>query len=254
MKTHQPLDEVFDDCLDAIQDGHQTIDSILNQYPQQADKLQPGLEAALWLTDAKQALEPRPGFIASSRSYLERRYSTIQPHGFWQRLFIYHRPQRWVFNIAAPIILIILLALVANSLGLAAQLSNPGDLLYSTKIIIEDTRLAVTFRQEERARLSIQSSRERMAEFVELVLEGKYELLPQAALRMEGEMVATLQILQDSLPEARAQEQSMTNELKETLANEVFLLDTLKGTSPPSARAGIDMAILDAQSVIMALR
>ena len=254
MKKYRQISEITDASLEAMRDGQQNLESILEMHPQQAEKLRPGLEAAQWLFEARKVLQPRPTFISSSRSYMEDQFNATQPRGFWRRWFVYHPPRRWAFNLSAPIILVILLVLVVNSLALAARLTIPGDPLYPTKLVLEDVRLGLTTNPVNKTRLNIEASRERMSEFVELVLEGKYELLAPAAMNMEAELVATLRAISDVSPDARAPEQSMTAELKQTLANEILLLNTLKSTSPRSAHAGIEMAILDVQSVLMALR
>jgi hypothetical protein len=254
MKANRRIDQIIEASIPAIQNGQESLESILDMYPHYAHALRPRLEAILWLKNTRKVLDPRPGFIASSRRSIEQKFIEIQPHGFWQRLFRYRTPQRWVFNFSAPVILVFLLILIVNSLRLSAQLSIPGDPLYTTKLILEDIQLGLTFNQVDKTKLNIELSRERTTEFVELVLEGDYELLPYAAIRMEAEMIASLQAIRDIAPDDQAVERSLTAELRETLSNEIFMLNTLKSTSPASAHAGINLAIQDAQSGLMALR
>ncbi len=130
------------------------------------------------MENTKKNLEPRPGIIASSRKYIEDQYVKVQTHGLLQRIFRQHTAQRWVFNFASPVILVLLLILIINNLILTARLSLPGDPLYTTKLLLEDIHLAFTFNPVEKTNLYIQLSRERTTEFVDLVLEGDYEMLP----------------------------------------------------------------------------
>jgi len=253
MKANQRIDQIIETSIPAIQNGQETLESILDMYPQFAHTLGPRLEAILWLKNTRKVLDPRPGFIASSRRSIEQKFIEIQPHSFWQRLFRYRTPQRWVFNFSAPIILVFLLILILNSLRLSAQLSIPGDPLYTTKLILEDIQLGLTFNQVDKTNLNIELSRERTTEFVQLVLEGYYEILPAAAISMETEIIASLHAIRDIPMRDQATAQSMTEELKETLSNEIFMLNMLKSTSPPPAHAGIDLALQDAQSGLMAL-
>lgn len=248
------LDKIIDESLLAIRNGQETIDSILDRYPKDASRLRPKLEAALWLANAGKALDPRPGFIASSRAYLEQRLKTTPPTNAWQRLITRYSPQRWVFNITTPILLIFLLVLVINSLVLTARLSIPGDPFYSTKLAIEDVQLAFTFNPEDKTDLYIQFSRERVAEFVELVLNGDYELLPPATSRMETEIIASLHSLNNLARLEPTDEMAMVIKLRETLSNEVFMLDMLRTASPSSARSEIDLAIQIAKTGELALR
>jgi Domain of unknown function (DUF5667) len=254
MKIDHRINKIIENYLPAISSGQESIDSILEKYPQYTGDLRPRLEAAIWLVKARQDVEPRPGFIPSTRKYMEARFETLQPHGFWQRLFMRYSPQRWVFNLIAPIIVFLLLALVINSALLTAKLSIPGDPLYTTKLLTEDIQLALTFNQAHKTELYMQFSRDRTMEFVELVLEGNYERLPSAASRMETEIIASLRSLEDLTSYDPALEQPMIDDLRETLTNEIIMLNVLKGTSPPSALPGIELAIQDARSGLIALR
>jgi len=254
MKTSHRIEEIIEHYLPDIVSGKETIASMLDKYPQYANELRPRLEALLWLTNSRGKLEPRPGFISSSRKYIEHQFESVQPHGFWQRLFKRHTPRRWAFNLAAPIILVILLALILNSLALSAQLSIPGDPLYSTKLVLEHVQLGLTFNQEDKTSLYIQLSRERATEFMELVLEGDYDLLPVAADHMETALIASLHSMNQLPDRGQAAKQPMTAELRDTLSSEIFMLDMLMETSPSSAHPGIELAIQTAQTGLMALR
>jgi hypothetical protein len=165
-----------------------------------------------------------------------------------------YQPSRWVFNIASPILLFLLLAMVINSAVLTAKLSIPGDPFYGTKLFLEDMRLAITFDQVSKTDLYIDYSRERTTEFVGLVLEGDYERLPSAAQRLETEIIASLRSLERIPAEDASLEHLMVINLSDTLSNEVSMLNVLKQTSPASAQPGIELAINVAQSGLMALR
>jgi len=254
MNLDRRIDKILEINLPAIRDGQETIDAIIEKYPQYAGALRPRLEVILWLVNAKKDLEPRQGYISSSRQYMEHQFESIQPRGFWRRAISRYTPQRWVFNIVAPIIVFLLLALVINSAILTARLSIPGDPFYSMKLLTEDVRLALTFNQVDKTDLYIQFSRERTTEFVELVLEGNYELLPLAATRLETEIIASLRSLNEVPIQNQATEQPMIMQLRDTLTNEILMLNMLKGSSPPTAYSGIELAIQAAQSGLMALR
>jgi len=254
MNIEHRIDKILEIYLPAIKNGQETIDSIIEKYPKYANALRPRLEAVLWLLNAKKNFEPRQGFVSSSRQYMEQQFETIRPHGFWQRVFSRYTPQRWVFNFTAPVIVILLLALVINSAILTARLSIPGDPFYSTKLRIEDIQVALTFNQIHKTDLYIEFSRERTTEFVELVLEGDYELLTPAATRLETEIIASLRSISDIPSQNQAVEQPKILQLRDTLTNEILMLNMLKDTSPNTAYPGIELAIQVAQSGLMALR
>jgi hypothetical protein len=253
MKIDRQINRIIETYTPDISSGQETIASILEKYPQYAHELRPRLESVSWLVNARKNLEPRDNFISSSRMYIEDQFETVQPQGFWRRIFQRYTPQRWVFNFAAPVVLVLLLALIINSLVLTARLSIPGDPFYSTKLAIEDIQLAFTFNREEKTDLYIQFSRERTTEFVQLVLEGDYQNLPIAAKRLETDIIATLHSLNIvSLQKPRI-EPSSVNNLRVTLSSEILLLNVLKDTSPTLAHPGIDLAIQVAQTGILAL-
>jgi hypothetical protein len=254
MKIERQIDQIINKNVTAIASGEETLDSILAEYPQIASELRPRLEAVIWLQQAKLSVATRPGFIHDSRKYLEAKIESTHPTGFWQHLTRRYTPQRWIFNIAAPIIVLLLLALVINSTVLMARLSIPGDPLYSTKLMIEDLQLAFTFNPVNKTNLYMQFSRERTLEFVDLVMEGEYEYLSVAAGRMETEIIASLHSLNNVSKNEPASQMSMTASLKDTLSSEIFMLNVLKSTSPTFAHPGINLAIQVAQSGVLALR
>jgi hypothetical protein len=253
MTKKRHINQIIESLSPAIMSGQETIDSILQRYPHESEQLRPRLESISWLGKAKKSLEPRQGFITSSQKYLQQQIEILPRPNFWQRLFKKFTPQRWVFNITAPIIVVIMLALVLNSLVLTARLSIPGDPFYATKLVIEDIQLATTYDPVDKLDLYIEFSRERTTEFVELVLDGDYELLPAAANRMESELIASLNAINNVSEQNPSADEAVVGSLRKTLSNEISMLNILKSTSPVSAHPGIDLAIQVAKSGAMAL-
>jgi hypothetical protein len=243
MKIDRQINRIIETYTPAISSGQETIDSILEKYPQHIHDLRPRLEAVFWLVNARKNMDPRDNFILSSRKYIEDQYETVQPHGIWQRMLRQHTPQRWVFNIAVPVMLVLILVLIIHDLVLTARLSIPGDPFYSTKLMIEDIQLAFTFDRVEKTNQHIQLSRERAIEFIELVMKGDYEYLPTAAARMEAEITASTQSLNNLSKNDPAVEQVSIASFKNSLTNEIVMLNLLERTSPNTASAGIELAI-----------
>jgi len=254
MKIERQIEQIINTYSPAISSGEETLESILARYPQLANELRPRLEAVIFLQQVRLSVATRPGFIHDSRKYLEAQIKSMPPLGYWRNLLRRSSPQRLVFNILAPVIVLLLLALVINNTVLTARLSIPGDPLFSTKLVIEDVQLALTFNQVDKTDLQIQQSRERTLEFIELVMEGDYEYLPNAAGRIETEIDASLHALNNVSKNEPASQIAMVTELRDILSNELFMLDVLKSTSPTTAQPGINLAIQVAQSGILALR
>ncbi len=254
MSKEKQINQIIESCTPDILSGQETVATILERYPQDVEALRPELEALAWMGRARNHLEPSPDFIRSSRKSVELEIEEIMPRSFWQRLIRKHTPQRWAFNITAPALVAFLLVLIVNSLILTARLSIPGEPFYPAKLLFEDIRLAFTFSRTDKTELYIEYSRERTTEFVELVLAGNYQALPESANRLETEIIASLHSIHDLSIYDRMEEQPKTLELQETLSNEISMLYILQTTSPPSASHGIELAIQVAQSGLMALR
>ena len=253
MKSERRIKQIIELCSPAIISGEETVDSILANYPQYADKLRSRLEAIQWLVTAKDNLQPRKNFVSSTRKAMEDKFISIQPQNFWQRVFRRHTPQRWVFNLTTPVLVIFLLVMIINSLVLTARLSIPGDPLYSTKLFLEDARLVFTINPLEKTNLYMEYSRHRTTEFVELVMDGNYELLPAATKRLESDIIASLHAINDVALTDKTVQQPKTTELRRTLTNEVSMLKILQQSSPPIAGAEIETAIHIAQTGLLAL-
>ena len=253
MKIERQIDHIINTSLPALFTGEDSLESILARHPHISAELRPRLEAALWLQQVRLSVATRPGFIHDSRKYLETKIGSLQPIGFWHRIAWRYTPQRWVFNIATPVMLVLLLVLVIHDLVLTARLSMPGDPFYSTKLMIEDIQFALTFDQAEKTNQHIQLSRERALEFVQLVMKGDYAYLPITASRMETEIIASVQSLNNLSKNDPAIEMLMMANFKDSLSNELFMLNLLKRTSPDYASPGIELAIQAAQSGLIGL-
>jgi len=62
--------EILHTCLEQVETGRESLDSIINKYPDLIDLLKPPLEAAIWLVAKSKTFDPRPDFVRISRSYL----------------------------------------------------------------------------------------------------------------------------------------------------------------------------------------
>lgn len=254
MRIERQIEKIIDDHLPAIGNGQETLESVLAKFPEIEDELRPRLEAAVWLRTARFALATRPAYIHDSRKYIEAKIAEIKPRGVLRKIFWRYTTQRWVFNIVAPVVILLFLALVINSAVLTARLSIPGDPLYSTKLFLEDARMVLTFNPADKSNLSMEYTRHRTSEFVELVLDGDYEYLPAATRRLEAEIIASLHSLNNLSLTDRESEHLKTAELQQTLTNEISMLRILQRSSPPNVYAEIELAIHVTQAGLMALR
>ena len=70
LQTQDELARILQLCLEVIESGQETVDSLLSRYPELWDTLRPPLEAAAWLYNHTHLLNPRPGFVDASRQRL----------------------------------------------------------------------------------------------------------------------------------------------------------------------------------------
>jgi len=75
------LELALNRCLEGIQKGETSLDSILAQYPDFKEILIPPLEAAKWLLALRSRLDPLPSFRTLGRSRIVLRIQSQEPSG-----------------------------------------------------------------------------------------------------------------------------------------------------------------------------
>ena len=66
MKRKREFNHTFDECLERLLTGGETIEQCLRSYPEQAEELEPLLKTALAARKAS-AIQPRPEFRDRAR-------------------------------------------------------------------------------------------------------------------------------------------------------------------------------------------
>jgi len=152
----EQLIEAFDDCLRALEAGA-PLDAALARYPQFADDLRPMLLTVQAARPLQPLRVPKQSEEASLARLLTRardlRRQTRRGFSFWPQLTLVAR------------LALIVLVLVAGGMGAASASAQalPGDLLYTIKRAVEQTRL--TFADAPtRAVLEQQFEQRRLAE------------------------------------------------------------------------------------------
>jgi len=96
LQTQDELARILQLCLEVIESGQETVDSLLSRYPELWDTLRPPLEAASWLYNHTYLMNPRPGFVDASRQrlvyhlYYERAGPLVIPWFEQQHFFCRH--------------------------------------------------------------------------------------------------------------------------------------------------------------------
>jgi hypothetical protein len=184
-RNQDKLSNILNHCLELIESNVETVDSILEKYPDYSDVLRPPLEAAQWLYSRSEFFNPRPGFVQLSRRRLINRFQnysdavgistdtgTFLPPFFQKR--------RILIQYSALITLTAVLLFVGyRSSSFLVQRSIPGDPLYSLKLAQEDFRLSLSLSDVVEAQLRIEFAQKRVIEMQELVLVGRGSLLDE---------------------------------------------------------------------------
>ncbi len=232
------IDEVFPKLIA----GEISLESVLEAHPTQADELQEALQTALWLDAQQTGLEPRPGYLETSRKWVMKSIKATRVT-FWQRLWRPHSPQRFALQALSLSLLIVSLVLVINTINLASRLALPGDLLYPAKLSIERMHLALTYDPQAQARLQIEFTQHRTTEIVQLVLENEDEFLPESVSRLEAQIYQGLVDLENAQKDDAVQSQLLIATMKTSLENEKFILTVLRDLQPAYAFTDLTQAI-----------
>lgn len=238
-KQDQEIERIIETSLPAIENGQETLDSILAQHTDLAEALRPQLEAALWLRSRRAALEARPAYLSAARQRLVTQLRSVPQTAPASRRWIDTSPRSLVLEFVTLALLIVTMFAVGNNIRLASHLALPGEPLYPVKLALENLELALNSDPAREASLHTEFSRQRTSEVVELVLIGKYAPVPATAARLEAHIEAALADMDQLALSNPAQARQMEAALQDSLDNESFILQVLLETSPEEAAPGL---------------
>ena len=256
-RDYQEIDRVVQSCLEAVESGGESIDSVIARYPDLEETIRPPLEAAIWLQARKSYFDPRPEFVSESRQRLIAQIQRgsevqVQTRGSSLRDFfaVFARRER-VLQFALALLLVIFLVVGTGSVALAARGALPGQSLYSVKLAQERLRLALSFTQAGDARLHAEFAQERLVEVQELVLERRYELLDETLARYEQEVAQAVFLTREVAEDDASQALALADQMDEILTRHVVLLSVLSERVPQGTEAEISHALELAEQGIL---
>jgi hypothetical protein len=259
-RDQQKIEQVLQSCLDKIESGQETVESVLARYPEFAEQLRPELEIAVWLSTQKDMLNPRPGWVAASKRRVMARYQeeiqTEAPRTGW----LGWNPA-WLsrFNLKAvqvtfAVVLLLSLLVGGNGVVMAAQDSLPGDRLYPIKTALEKVNLAISMDETKEAQLNLEYTRRRMVEFNRLLLEGRYSDIPESLTNLETQVNQTIDSLDSAAEEDASQTKVLAASLEDILSDQEERLNTLITVAPDTTRPAIQKAKTVSQTGATATR
>lgn len=248
--THQHLDWLLEQCLEQLLGHNETIESILDSYPEDASELRPKLEAAAWLLAQQNRLNPRAGFIEASRRHFVKQ---LQEAGYqvqsslFQQVQVFLKSKRAIQ--LAVVVLLITILLTGNTVAMASRSAIPGDSTYPVKLTMEKAQLTVSLDDKDNLLLQLDFTQRRLAELEWLILEGRYEFALEAAMGFEYQLQRTVQLLNASANQDSEQAQLLSFSLESNLASQRPVLNVLIPMIPDPTRGEvqqvIDLAFID---------
>jgi hypothetical protein len=250
--------------------GGETIDDVLADYPEQADKLRPQLEAALWIGGNKSAFDPRPGFVSTSRGQLltkiRHEQATFAAQGgaaegsafavLWQRLFpgTGTPRQRVAFQFALLLIFMVWLAIGSSAVALVSQNSIPGEPLYPVKIAFEEVELKTAGKLSDEIRLHTEFAQRRLLEVQELVEVGQYDQIPDTVEKFENHVDQAVNKLEILAIEEPYVAQQVVTAVHDFISNQVAFMQVLVAAVPGEGKIVLANALVFTEDSMVVVR
>ena len=65
MDPKRKFEDILAQSIEKVHQGEESVESVVNQFPEHSEDLRRDLEASLWLAAKREHLEARPGFVAA---------------------------------------------------------------------------------------------------------------------------------------------------------------------------------------------
>jgi hypothetical protein len=190
--NRQKFEFLLAECLDRLEEG-ESLQSILDTYPQQANRLKPLLQAAL-VSRSLPKPEPSQEAVQSGKNRLLAEVDSLRLENKFSKNRTKPAAARYTGRLLEKIhsfiekenidmklvprlaIYVLITALVGGFFTVRASASSlPGDPLYGLKLGWEQAQMAFAFDDDTQAELEEEFENERLYELEELLEEGREE-------------------------------------------------------------------------------
>jgi len=245
------VDEVFEQCLAAMQTQGLTVEDCLQLHPALREELEPLLSLAARLQTAR-SVRPAAEFRAATAQRLSNlaaaRSAPPRPRTGFRGFWTGGRAQpRMRLN---PLLVgVLVVALIASGFGTvaASAQSLPGDLLYPVKRAEEAVHFALTPDEAGRAGLRLDYASRRIDEAVTLVQENRTQALDQVLADYNDQIQSELTFLQPGSPLTADQQLVLAGRLLSESQRQADGLDLINRAAPPAVQATIETALSSSQ-------
>ncbi len=166
------LDEIFDDCLDLMAEGH-SVQQCLERYPEHHQRLRALLESAHTTLSSATSLTPVHGAKARGRARLRRELDAGITTRRRQRWFGVSVPNVVALPLAAVFGFVLVFAAFGSIAAVAADDTVPGDTLYWVKLTKENVMLTFSRSDNGKAQAHAELAGERAEEMRKLIEQGR---------------------------------------------------------------------------------
>lgn len=258
----EKLNRDFESSFAALLKGTQTLNDILARRPGESPELRPQLEAALWLHQKRDALDPMPGYVRASKARLlahieaEKAYPKQPPLSTQASIFDQIKKvllsPRFAMQFAVVLVLGCLFALT-SVMGLSViNASQPGEYLYPAKQAYENGRLVLSVTSTGDARLHTRYAERRLLELQGLILDAKYAYIEPTIGGYGYHASSAYESIRLVAGRSLDQAKTLAGELSQTISNQQTTLMVLTETLPTQAREQAALALEISDQVVLA--
>lgn len=240
-KPEERVTQIIDEKIGLIVAGRETLESVINEYPDLAELLKEDLETALVISAYKSSVEPSENFVRQSKTRLLKRIAQQdnQKISRWS-VFPFFSLNRAVMG---ALVAIFIFLMGAGAVTYAAGLTNPGDTLYPVKRGVEKFSTSIQTDRAQRGELELEYASRRLAEIENLTNRGDYALLGTAFLDYDQSVNLAVSDLQQTNDNQAVSKLELAQKLDQKLDEHQAKLAALKAKLPAQAQDGIDRAI-----------
>ncbi len=257
------IEDLVQACLESIESGQETIESILARYPDQADELRSALDAAAWLSSRADLLNPRPGFVMASRARLVEQIQReaaaqqtvlVERTNIWQALRNLVFQSQMTYRLVLMLFLVLAIFTLTGGAVLAASDTLPGDPLYPVKLAYEKVQLSVSLSTVANANLHIEFAQRRLVEIQKSVEAGRYEPVKVAVDDMQWQVGQTIQLLDNAAIRDTGKAREVALDLQTALDKEKAALSDLAGKTPAETSSSLENAAQISEQSLLAVQ
>jgi len=158
------IENIFNECLEKLLTGTETVEQCLGRYPDQAKELEPLLRTAM---SVNKAIDVKPTAELKARIRYNLQLKMAEA-GKPRRASWFSLQPRWALTAVA----VALVFVIGGGTFLAADSSMPGSPLYPVKLFTENLSLKLAGSDAEKAELSLTFADRRVAEMNYMLENG----------------------------------------------------------------------------------